>query len=97
MSMDPGIRFEAGPGVACKPSGDQSSTPLTKSHSHYHMSKVRKTNIDSLGASVMWPFTALYPERTAADIDGKTYDYIIVGGACSRNPCDNISPTDASA
>lgn len=27
----------------------------------------------------MWPFSS-YPERTAEDVDGKTYDYIIVGG-----------------
>ncbi|ROW13613.1 hypothetical protein VPNG_04562 [Cytospora leucostoma] len=27
----------------------------------------------------MWPFTP-YPEASAADVDGKTYDYIIVGG-----------------
>ncbi|KAH7113766.1 hypothetical protein B0J11DRAFT_445885 [Dendryphion nanum] len=27
----------------------------------------------------MWPFKA-YPERSAEDVDGKTYDYIIVGG-----------------
>ncbi|KAH0497581.1 hypothetical protein TgHK011_004878 [Trichoderma gracile] len=27
----------------------------------------------------MWPFGS-YPERTAEDVDGETYDYIIVGG-----------------
>lgn len=28
----------------------------------------------------MWPFSNRYPEYTPADIDGKVYDYIIVGG-----------------
>ena len=27
----------------------------------------------------MWPF-ASYPELSAADVDGKTFDYVIVGG-----------------
>lgn len=29
----------------------------------------------------MWPFST-YPEKTAGDVAGKTFDYIIVGGAC---------------
>ncbi|KAK3693074.1 hypothetical protein B0T22DRAFT_33449 [Podospora appendiculata] len=28
----------------------------------------------------MWPLTPAYPELCADDVDGKTYDYIIVGG-----------------
>ena len=28
----------------------------------------------------MWPFADAYPERRVADIDGQTFDYIIVGG-----------------
>ncbi|OAA61784.1 Glucose-methanol-choline oxidoreductase [Niveomyces insectorum RCEF 264] len=28
----------------------------------------------------MWPFARAYPERCSADIDGKTFDYIVVGG-----------------
>lgn len=28
----------------------------------------------------MWPFGSSYPEHTAEDVDGKTYDYVIVGG-----------------
>ncbi|KAK3349232.1 hypothetical protein B0T25DRAFT_547498 [Lasiosphaeria hispida] len=31
----------------------------------------------------MWPFTAPYPELRAGDVDGETYDYIIVGGGTS--------------
>ncbi|KAM7215886.1 alcohol oxidase [Rhypophila decipiens] len=31
----------------------------------------------------MWPFTPSYPELSADDVDGKTYDYIIVGGGTS--------------
>lgn len=27
----------------------------------------------------MWPFTS-YPEVTAAQVEGKTYDYVVVGG-----------------
>jgi hypothetical protein len=29
----------------------------------------------------MWPFST-YPEKTAGDVAGKSFDYIIVGGAC---------------
>lgn len=28
----------------------------------------------------MWPFTSAYPERRAEEVDGKTFDYIVVGG-----------------
>ncbi|KAL1895434.1 hypothetical protein Sste5346_005240 [Sporothrix stenoceras] len=28
----------------------------------------------------MWPFSEAYPERKVAEVDGQTYDYIIVGG-----------------
>ncbi|KAK0707914.1 hypothetical protein B0H67DRAFT_495577 [Lasiosphaeris hirsuta] len=31
----------------------------------------------------MWPFDAPYPELRAADVDGETFDYIIVGGGTS--------------
>ncbi|KAK3315711.1 hypothetical protein B0H66DRAFT_498729 [Apodospora peruviana] len=31
----------------------------------------------------MWPLTDSYPELSAADVDGKTFDYIIVGGGTS--------------
>ena len=27
----------------------------------------------------MWPFTA-YPEVAASEVNGKTYDYVVVGG-----------------
>lgn len=27
----------------------------------------------------MWPFTP-YPEHSPSEVDGKTYDYIVVGG-----------------
>jgi hypothetical protein len=27
-----------------------------------------------------WPFTAKYPERDAAKVDGLEFDYIVVGG-----------------
>ncbi|KAG7138736.1 L-sorbose 1-dehydrogenase like protein [Verticillium longisporum] len=29
---------------------------------------------------MVWPFSPRYPEKTVADVDGKTFDYIIVGG-----------------
>ncbi|CAK7198061.1 hypothetical protein SEUCBS139899_000719 [Sporothrix eucalyptigena] len=28
----------------------------------------------------MWPFSTAYPERKVADVDGQTFDYIIIGG-----------------
>ena len=28
----------------------------------------------------MWPFSYAYPESHVANIDGQTYDYIVVGG-----------------
>ena len=31
----------------------------------------------------MWPFAEAYPERKVADVDGETFDYIIVGGKLS--------------
>ncbi|KAK4248229.1 alcohol oxidase [Corynascus novoguineensis] len=31
----------------------------------------------------MWPFAPSYPELSAADVNGKTYDYIVVGGGTS--------------
>ncbi|KAK7734722.1 hypothetical protein SLS53_007828 [Cytospora paraplurivora] len=34
---------------------------------------------EARSSTVMWPFTP-YPEASAADVDGKAYDYIIVGG-----------------
>ncbi|OHW92266.1 choline dehydrogenase [Colletotrichum incanum] len=29
---------------------------------------------------MVWPFTRSYPERKATDVDGKAFDYVIVGG-----------------
>ncbi|KAL9941271.1 hypothetical protein ACHAO5_009164 [Verticillium nonalfalfae] len=29
---------------------------------------------------MVWPFSPTYPEKTVADVDGKTFDYIVVGG-----------------
>ncbi|EEY23918.1 choline dehydrogenase [Verticillium alfalfae VaMs.102] len=29
---------------------------------------------------MVWPFSPRYPEKTVADVDGKTFDYIVVGG-----------------
>ncbi|KAL6874468.1 alcohol oxidase [Trichoderma longibrachiatum] len=38
----------------------------------------------------MWPFSS-YPERTAEDVDGKTYDYIIVGASrLSEDPSGSV-------
>ncbi|KAJ4865468.1 GMC oxidoreductase domain-containing protein [Trichoderma breve] len=31
----------------------------------------------------MWPFGSSYPERTPEDVDGKIYDYVIVGGGAA--------------
>ncbi|EHK22903.1 uncharacterized protein TRIVIDRAFT_191530 [Trichoderma virens Gv29-8] len=31
----------------------------------------------------MWPFGSSYPERKPEDVDGKTYDYVIVGGGAA--------------
>lgn len=36
----------------------------------------------------MWPFSEAYPERKVAEVDGETYDYIIVGGKCPFS-CSN--------
>ena len=42
----------------------------------------------------MWPFTS-YPERSPADVDGQTYDYIIVGGQQTDSPIlENHAETD---
>jgi hypothetical protein len=32
----------------------------------------------------MWPFVS-YPECYPEDVDGKSYDYIVVGGKCGHN------------
>ncbi|KAM0331267.1 hypothetical protein ACHAQA_002937 [Verticillium albo-atrum] len=29
---------------------------------------------------MVWPFSPRYPERTVTDVDGKTFDYVVVGG-----------------
>jgi choline dehydrogenase-like flavoprotein len=31
----------------------------------------------------MWPFTTTYPQVRGSDVDGQTFDYIIVGGGTS--------------
>ncbi|CAK7209999.1 hypothetical protein SCUCBS95973_000642 [Sporothrix curviconia] len=31
----------------------------------------------------MWPFASAYPERAVADVAGKTFDYIVVGGGAA--------------
>lgn len=28
----------------------------------------------------MWPFVEKYPEKSGRDVDGREYDYVIVGG-----------------
>jgi hypothetical protein len=28
----------------------------------------------------MWPFSAQFPEKGPQDVDGKEYDYVVIGG-----------------
>jgi hypothetical protein len=40
----------------------------------------------------MWPFTSPYPEQRLIDVDGKTFDYIIVGGVSAhKDPIDEFT------
>jgi hypothetical protein len=41
----------------------------------------------------MWPFAGRYPERSCEDVDGKEYDYVIVGG---KSPTLSLCDQSAS-
>ncbi|KAK3380987.1 hypothetical protein B0H63DRAFT_434366 [Podospora didyma] len=44
----------------------------------------------------MWPFSSPYPELRAVDVDGKTFDYIIVGGGTAGCAIASRLSEDAS-